>query len=201
MKPDILEFWRKAQLLHINPGGANEFPEGWDVRDELREIFGTRHVSDIGCGYGRLCTAFQPDHYAGYDLNPAAIETARHRYPEYRFSLMRHPFDFGPDDAALLYTVLLHVHDDDIETFIGQLCRNVNFIGVAEIMMRSWRGREAARHESAPPVFNREAAEYIAMFARHGFEVDDIVVAPYRRYPDTNMTFLVLGRALPAAEG
>ena len=61
MKRDILEFWRRAQLFHINQGVSEEFPEGWDVRDELREKIGDRRVSDIGCGYGRLCTAFRPD--------------------------------------------------------------------------------------------------------------------------------------------
>ena len=201
MKPDILEFWRKAQLFHMNPGGANDFPEGWDVREELREIFGSRHVSDIVCGYGRLCTAFRPDHYVGYDLNPAAIETARRRYPEYRFRLMRDPFDYGVNEAALLYTVLLHIHDVDIEAVVKQLCNSVSFIAVAEIMLRSWRDAGAARQKSAPSVFNRDVAEYVAMFAKHGFEVDDVAIAPYKRYPDTSMTFLVLGRAQPMEEG
>ncbi|MDH3288198.1 MAG: class I SAM-dependent methyltransferase [Betaproteobacteria bacterium] len=201
MKPQILEFWRQAQLFHINPGVANDFPEGWDVREELREIFGDRHVSDIGCGYGRLCTAFRPDHYAGYDLNPVAIETARHRYPEYRFTLMRDPSDYGTNDAALLYAVLLHIHDDDIEAVVKQLCDSVKFLVVAEIMLRSWRGSDATRQKQAPPVFNRDVAEYVAMFAKHGFDIDDVVIAPYKRYPDTDMTFLVLARGRSKEDG
>lgn len=194
MKPDILDFWRRAQLAHINPAITDEFPEGWDVREELRELFGNRQVTDIGCGYGRLCTAFQPDRYTGYDLNPAAIETARQRHPSYRFALMRDPLDYPAGDAALLYAVLVHVHDDDIEATVAPLCRRANFIVVAEIMQRSWRGEGMPRPKGAPPVFNRDVSEYVAMFAMQGFDVDDVVVAPYKRYPDTKMTFLALAR-------
>jgi SAM-dependent methyltransferase len=194
MKPEILEFWRHAQLFHINPGVNNEFPEGWDVREQLGEIFGDRHVSDVGCGYGRLCTAFRPDRYVGYDLNPAAVEAAQHQHPEYRFMLMQDPYDYAADDAALLYTVLLHVHDDDIEAVVKRLCDRVNFVVVAEIMLRSWRGSDALRPKEAPPVFNRNPEEYVAMFAKHGFDIDDVVIAPYKRYPDTHLTFLALAR-------
>jgi SAM-dependent methyltransferase len=194
VKPEILDFWRQAQLAHINPGLTEEFPEGWDVREELRELFGDRQVTDIGCGYGRLCTAFRPDRYSGYDLNPAAIETARQRHPDYRFTLMRDPLDYAASDAALLYAVLVHVHDDDIEATIAPLCRRANFVVVAEIMLRSWRGEGMPRPAGAPPVFNRDVAEYVAMFAVHGFDVDDMVVAPYKRYHDTKMTFLALAR-------
>ena len=192
MNPKIVEFWRQAQLFNINPGVSDDFPEGWDVREELHEIFGDRHVSDIGCGYGRLCTAFRSDRYVGYDLNPSAIETARNRYPEYGFRLMRDPLDYGTNDAALLYAVLLHIHDEDIQAVVKRLCESVKFMVVAEIMLRSARGSGAPRPMQAPPVFNRDVTEYIAMFAKHGFDVDDIVVAPYKRYADTNVTFLVL---------
>jgi len=201
MKPEILEFWRQAQLFHINPGVENDFPEGWDVREQLREIFGDRHVSDIGCGYGRLCTAFRPEQYVGYDLNPAAVEAAQHRHPDYRFNWMRDPFDYAPDDAALLYTVLLHIHDDDIEAAVKQICERVNFVAVAEIMLRSWRVSDVPRPTQAPPVFNRDPEEYVAMFAKHRFDVDDVVIAPYKRYPDTSLTFLVLGREHAMEEG
>ena len=201
MKPEILEFWRKAQLVHINPGVQDDFPEGWDVREELREICGDRHVSDVGCGYGRLCTAFHPDRYEGYDLNPTAIDAARRRNPAYRFTLMQHPLDYAVRDAALLYTVLLHIHDDDIEAAIAGLCERADFIVAAEIMLRTWRGEAALRPKEAPPVFNRDASEYVAMFKTHGFDVEDMVVAPYKRYKDTNITFLVLARKRAAREG
>jgi len=194
MKRDILEFWQQAQLFQINPGVTEEFPEGWDVRDELRQIFGDRHVSDIGCGYGRLCTAFRPDRYSGFDLNPAAVEAARRKYPDYRFTLMRDPLDYVVSEAALLYTVLLHIHDDDIELVIANLCKRAEFVVVAEIMLRMWRGQEISRPEKAPPVFNRDVPDYVALFAKCGFDVDDMIIAPYKRYPDTNITFLALAR-------
>jgi len=146
-------------------------------------------------------TAFRPDQYQGYDLNPAAIEAARLRNPEYRFTLMRDRLDYAAAEAALLYTVLLHIHDDDIEAVVSQLCERMSFIVVAEIMLRSWRGRHSPRQKQATPVFNRDLAEYVAMFTKRGFDVDDVVVAPYKRYPDTNMTFLVLGRTAATAGG
>lgn len=194
MKEDILAFWRRAQLFQINPGESEEFPEGWDVRVELREIFGDRYVSDIGCGYGRLCTAFRSDRYLGFDLNPAALEAAQRRNPDYRFSLMRDPLDYTVREAALLYTVLLHIHDDDIELVVANLCKRASFIVVAEVMLRSWRGQKDSRPDKAPPVFNRDASEYVAMFAANGFDVDDVLIAPYKRYPNTDMTFLAFTR-------
>jgi SAM-dependent methyltransferase len=200
MNRDILEFWRNAQLFQINPGVTEQFPEGWDVREELRAIFGERHVSDIGCGYGRLCTAFRPDRYAGYDLNPAAIAAARARHPEYRFELMRDESDYRVEEAALLYTVLLHVHDDDIEAAVERLCARASFVVVAEIMSRSWRESGRPRPKGAPPVFNRDAEEYVALFAKRGFQMHEVLVAPYRRYPDTSITLLALERAA-GAEG
>lgn len=200
MKQDILRFWQQAQLYHMNPGETDEFPEGWDVRGQLRELVGDRQVADIGCGYGRLCTAFAADRYLGFDVNPSAVETARHRHPEYHFTLMRDPLDYTVGDTALLYTVLLHIHDDDIEATVANLCDRASFIVIAEIMLRSWRGQDRSRPENAPPVFNRDASEYIAMFARRGFEVDDAIIAPYKRYQDTNITFLALARKQAASE-
>jgi len=55
---------------------------------------------------------------------------------------------------------------------------------VAEIMGRAWR------RPGDPPVFNREAQEYITLFGEHGFVLDDVITAPHRRYPGTNITFL-----------
>ena len=194
MNPAIRKFWENAALVHINPGGADDFPEGWDVRTELREIFGERDVAEIGCGYGRLCTSFPPHQYVGYDINPVSLREAQQRYPAYRFRLLRDDDDYEITNAALLYAVCLHIDDEDIEPFIARLCGKARFVVIAEIMGREWR------RSGNPPVFNRAAQEYLTMFQRHGFAVEDIVTAPYQRYPDTQITFLVFKQAGAAAQ-
>jgi SAM-dependent methyltransferase len=194
MNPDIRKFWQTADFRHINPAADTEFPEGWDVREELRESLGGRFVAEIGCGYGRLCTAFQPEQYAGYDLSPAAIAEAQRRFPDYRFAVMAGDDDFAASEAVLLYTVLLHVHDHDIEAFIERLTVKTGFVLVAEVMGRAWR------REGDPPVFNRERQEYIDLFARQGFVLDDIITAPYARYKNTQITFLTFNNNRPAHE-
>ena len=192
MNPDILKFWKNADFRYINPAyPAQEFPEGWDVREELREIMGQRRVAELGCGYGRLCTAFSPEQYTGYDISPAAIDAARLRFPDYRFQVMAGEDDFAASEAVLLYTVLLHVADEDIGPFIARLASKAAFVLVAEIMGRSWR------RSGNPPVFNREAQEYITLFAQHGFAVDDIITAPHHRYPGWSITFLALDATVP----
>src|SRR5687767_13928948 len=129
MNPDILKFWKNADFRYINPAyPAEEFPEGWDVREELRDVIGERPVAEIGCGYGRLCTAFRAEHYTGYDISPAAIDAARLRFPGYRFLAMADEDDFEATEAVLLYTVLLHVADEDIGAFIARLANKARFV-------------------------------------------------------------------------
>ncbi len=195
MNPEIRKFWQTADFRHINPAADTEFPEGWDVREELRDSLADRSVAEIGCGYGRLCAAFQAERYVGYDLSPTAIAEARRRFPAYRFTVMSEDNDFAPSEAVLLYTVLLHVDDNDIGPFIERLAAKTNFVLVAEIMGRAWR------RAGDPPVFNRERQEYVDMFARQGFALDDIVTAPYARYKNTQITFLAFTNQRPVQEG
>lgn len=172
------EFWKREGLQHITPAGK-ENPEGWDVRPFLREL-ARGSVLEIGCGPGRLCTAFDPDDYLGVDINPAAISKARTRHPEYQFEL----YEGQSADSALLYTVLLHVSDDDLPEFVAGI--NADRVIVAEIMGRQWR------RAGNPPVFNREPQEYIDAF--EGFECVDTYGKPYMHYQGTCITFLVFER-------
>ena len=188
MHSEIQKFWENADLVQINPGRDNDMPEGWDVRSELRELFGVREVTEIGCGYGRLCTSFPPEQYVGYDINPFALREAEQRYPGYRFRIMQSDDDYEVANAALLYAVCLHIHDDDIDAFIARLCRKARFVVLCEIMGREWR------RGGNPPVFNRAAQEYIDVFKAQGFVAEDIVIAPYQRYPGAKITFLVFSR-------
>jgi len=181
MNQQILEFWKSQGLANIVPNTGKEFPEGWDVRGHLRLLFKKRHVTDIGCGYGRLCTSFDAQDYLGLDINPAAIEEAKRRNPDYSFRTMQDDRDFGGNlDAALLYTVLLHVDDDDIEGFVGDICRRTAMLVIAEIMDRKWR------RPGNPPVFNRNADEYVSLLEKCNFVTTDEIALPY-----SDITFLV----------
>lgn len=174
------EFWKREGLRHITPAGK-ENPEGWDVRPFLREL-ARGSVLEIGCGYGRLCTAFEPDKYLGVDINPDAIVKARRRFPNYRFELL----DGQSADTALLYTVLLHVSDDDLQEFVYDI--NADRVIVAEIMGRHWR------RPGNPPVFNREPQEYVDAFASAGFQCVDTHGKSYAHYRGTCITFLIFER-------
>lgn len=174
------EFWKREGLRHITPAGK-ENPEGWDVWSFLGSL-ARGSVLEIGCGYGRLCKAFSPDEYLGTDVNEKALEKARERFPEYVFEA----YAGQSADTALLYTVLLHISDDDLSEFIEGI--NADRVIVAEVMGRKWR------RAGNPPVFNREPQEYIDAFAEYGFECVDTYGKPYAHYQGTCITFLVFER-------
>mgnify|MGYP001089471595 CR=1 FL=1 len=172
------KFWEREGLRHITPAGKDN-PEGWDVRSFLREL-ARGSVIEIGCGYGRLCTAFDPEDYIGTDINPAAVAKAMEIHPEHRFEM----FNGQSADTALLYTVALHISDDDLPGFIAGI--NADRVIVAEIMGREWR------RPGNPPVFNRDPEGYIEAFA--GFECKEIHAKPYEHYKGTDITFLAFER-------
>ncbi len=89
MRDDIYTFWKNNSLDNIKPPIGGEFPEGWDVIDFFRNLYTLEDYGEtveIGCGYGRICEAFDPDNYAGLDISPSAIEQAQfdhhHQDPE-----------------------------------------------------------------------------------------------------------------------
>ena len=169
---DTTEFWKKEAHLHIMPNTGQEFPEGWDVRLYLEELCYGKSITEIGCGIGRLSAAFQPEHYVGIDISPGVLEIAK--------SKNEHP----DAEVRLLYTVLLHIDDDCIDGLVENLCKNTERVIVAEIMGRQWR------RPGNPPVFNREADEYISIFEKCGFELAINTEKVYERYANTNITFL-----------
>lgn len=171
---EISSFWIKEGLDHIKPNGG-EFPEGFDVLKTLSELL-SGQVIEIGCGYGRLSPAF--DDYIGYDINPTAIEFAKTFFPDKEFRLYEGGDYTG--ESALLYTVLLHI--PDVEDLIKKI--KTKRVLVAEVMGRKWR------RSGNPPVFNREADEYIELFNRPLITRVDV---PYKWYRDTDITFLLFG--------
>lgn len=172
------EFWKREGLQHLTPSGKNN-PEGWDVWSFLGEL-ARGSVLEVGCGLGRLCEAFDPNQYLGADINESALVRAREKHPGYTFET----YHGQSADTALLYTVLLHISDDDLSGFVAGI--NADRVIVAEVMGREWR------RSGNPPVFNRDLEDYIEAFA--GFECVETYAKPYAHYKATDITFLVFER-------
>ncbi len=188
------EFWKNDQLANIIPQNADlgAFPEGWDVRpvlwEQLKEHI-KRSVLEIGCGYGRLCQAFPTDYYLGLDVNPQAIQTAEQTHPGYEFQTIGFCDEYPKTDAALLYTVLLHIDDETITPMLERICRSSDVILIAEIL-----GKERWRRTGNPPVFNRDFQDYIQLMMQQGYYLSSCIEKPYEHYPETNISFLKFQR-------
>lgn len=180
----VYEFWKNNSLKYIKPPRGGEFPEGWDVVDFFKN-FNYEDVVDIGCGYGRLCRAFDPDKYLGLDFSPDAIKTAKEANPEYKFSVITNEDEYPESRYKLLYTVLLHQSDEDIDEIIKKLCDTTDIIIVAEICGRKWR------RNGNPPVFNREVQEYEYLFAKHNKYIIEHYSIPYEAYKETRIEIMV----------
>ena len=194
---DYKKYWQTDNLRNIVAGTDTENPEGWDPVEVLREMLKTMDfetVLDFGCGYGRLCKAFQPKNYTGIDLNPQAIQEAQKRYPDYFFKEIEVDSEYDNVDIVLAYTVFLHLDDDTLGIILQRLrkaCNNYLIIG--EILGREWR------RPGDPPVFNRNHDDYISLLQRHGFQVIKEYKLPYKRYANspyfknknTDLSFLI----------
>jgi SAM-dependent methyltransferase len=167
--------WIERGLDNITPRGMAS-PEGWDVGAHLAGMVGDAYVLDYGCGVGRLSGHFPPLGYVGYDINPHALHRAREAHPAHKFT------DICPGAAGvvLLYTVALHLPDDELARVFASV--DAERWIIAEIMGRKWRSES-----SVPPAYNREASEYVQMFP--GWRVD-VQEAPYAYYPGAALTIL-----------
>ena len=175
---DTTEFWKEQGHKYIIPTVGGEFPEGWDVKSYLAKLCDGKLVTEIGCGIGRLSPAFPPEHYIGIDISPKVLEIAESKNKNYKYLLHNQGDSYPQADVRLVYTVLLHIDDDCIGDFIENLCEDTEIVVVAEIMARMWR------REGNPPVFNREADEYITLFEKCGFELESVADKVYERYAD-----------------
>lgn len=185
---DIYNFWKNNSLNNIKPNRGGEFPEGWNVVEFLRDLFEKENfgdVVDIGCGYGRLCKAFKPENYLGLDFSKDAIEAAKLSNPGYNFSVIDNITEYPKSNSKLLYTVLLHQNDEDINDIIKNLCDSTNIIVVAEICGRKWR------RAGNPPVFNRDIEEYKNLFAQQGKFILKHYSIPYGAYNNTKIEIMV----------
>lgn len=187
----ILNYWKNQELKHIIPPNDHDtFPEGFNVWNELKFLLPyNESICEVGCGYGRLSKAFPVDSYFGVDINPHAISEAQKRNPNYTFNTIE-PGQYPITKNKLIYTVLLHIPDSEIENTIKRLCETTEkHIVIAEVMGEDWR------RDGDPPVFNREISTYVDLFSKYGFVLKETKKKLYTRYKDApmkdkNMTFL-----------
>lgn len=172
------EYWRSgAGLSNITPQGK-QWPEGEGFGTFLVGLIGDASVLEFGCGVGRLAGLFAPERYTGIDICPEAIERAQSAHPAHRFTL---DGELPAADVTLLHTVLLHVPDGELGKLISRL--SSPRVLVSEILGRHWR------RSGDPPVFNREAEEYGAVFAP-SYRLVSTETRPYPHYRDTDLTVL-----------
>lgn len=188
MNKDIYNFWKNNSLKNIKPARGGQFPEGWNVIEFFNKLLTKEeygHIIDIGCGYGRLCEAFDHKNYLGLDFSKEATLEAKKLHPDYNFSVIDSTVKYPVSDTKLLYTVLLHQTDEDINDIIKNLCNTSDTVIVAEICGRKWR------RGGNPPVFNREKEEYIELFKNHGKYIEEQYSLPYEAYKNTNIEIMV----------
>ena len=167
------EFWQgNTDLRDITPSGER-FPEVGLFQALDRACCGS--VFEFGCGDGRLSPAFSCG-YVGFDINPAALAAARVANPAHRYVT-----EWEPADTWLAHTVLLHVPDDEIGALLMRTAPYKRVV-IGEVMGRKWR------RPGNPPVFNREAGEYVEMSGR---KLVESIAVPYPRYR-CDLTVLVL---------
>lgn len=182
---DYRDFWREHALENIKPNRGGEFPEGWDVRPLLKRLVGATSVVEIGCGYGRLCEAFDARRYYGVDVSWSAIDLARELHPQYKFWHVDLEMPFT--SYALFYNVLLHVPDEDLKAMLASVI--ADRVLVVEILGHKWR------RDGDPPVYNREHEEYAIAFAASGYAPAMRLDVPCLCYKDTMLTFMEFARA------
>lgn len=195
----LREFWVSDQLVNIKPESWGEFPEGFDPRKVLANLSqwaGTEDVTELGCGYGRLCQAFSPSNYQGFDINPSAISRATELFPKYRFGVIENPEDLPEGGILLAYTVFLHMPDDVLIPWLRAAQQRYRYIVVCELLGRDWRCTAGTT-----PVFNRDLVDYVELLSP--FTLMTAVSIPYQRYVNsefatrvksTDISFLVFVR-------
>ena len=184
----IINFWKEEGINYLIPAGGNRFPEGWNVLTYLSTLLNpTWPVIEVGCGDGRLAPAFPPKTYFGIDVNPEAIRAAREANPAHRFAVYQHGETMPYSPYKLLYTVLLHIHDDAIQDMVSLLTESSEAVLVAEIL-----GRQYRRKVGKPPVFNRDGTDYDKLFGACGWRRRFESSASYGRYNNNvEITFLL----------
>jgi len=187
---DVKVFWENDKFNNIIPRGYGDFPEGFDPRDELKKIVDKLDYSSIvelGCGYGRLCKAFDTDKYIGVDISDYAIDEARLRNPDYKFRRYSHPKAM----IYLAYTVFLHLTDEQVLNELSLI--NCDYLLLCEILGSEW----ANLGKGVVPTYNRDLKHYNEMMLKENFKLLEKIDRPYHRYikkfpnRNTDISFLL----------
>jgi len=173
----LATFWENAGLDYIIPNTGTEFPEGFNLIEVLRQFISPQmSVVEVGCGYGRLCPAFAPDKYQGFDINPAAIAHGQNQFPSYNLNLIKPWGPLPKSDVKLAYCTAFHIPDNELARFLSLISSSSDTVLIAELMDRRWR------REGNPPIFNREPEEYVTGMLAENFYLTNILKLPYQRY-------------------
>ncbi len=194
---DRENFWQTDGLQHIHPQGFGEFPEGFDLVSEVKEIVKEiphTRVVDFGCGYGRLCESFETEKYLGVDINPQAIEEAKSKFSQYKFEIAEKGIKGA--DLFFAYTVFLHLNDSEVDEVLRNM--RCKWLVVGEILGKEWR------RDGLPPVFNRNLEDYVKLMRSHDLILHRHTKKPYMRYAsspwyqgkNTDVSFLVFKKCL-----
>lgn len=172
-------------------GRTGEFPErpGFDPLRMLLSIIKGRPVCEIGCGYGRLSSAFEDDKYIGVDCNKEAIERAKRKLPTYSFHVIDE-YRYPPTMAKFAYTVAMHVPDDEYPLMIEAMCKSTgDQIVIAEILGSHLRKDLTRKKDGVShATFGRDQLQHENEFMKHGWS---LVTYHQKPYPGKgNFTFL-----------
>src|SRR5665811_222221 len=197
--------WTLHGINNIKPNSMRykEYPEGWDVPGELRRILGPfvgDRVLEIGCGYGRVAPAFDPDKYIGVDINPNALEKAKQLLPAYDFREIGYVGDYPEANMVLAYTVFLHIPDTELANIISAVGRS-EYIVVAECLGETPKDSNTtntyAPESEFHPVYTRLQRHYDVLMASSGFCLYERIVKPYRYYAGADLDILIYKRSPP----
>jgi SAM-dependent methyltransferase len=188
------DFWQgKDGIRNVIPraGRSGEYPErpSFDPLKVLPDIIKGRPVCEIGCGYGRLCSAFEPNKYVGCDINVEAIHMASEDYPDYSFHIINE-YRYPPSMAKFAYTVAMHIPDDEYPLMVKAMCESTgDQIVIAEILGSHLRKEMTIKKEGVShATYGRSKELHVAEFGKWGWS---LVTWHERPYPGKGtFTFL-----------
>jgi len=179
---ELTQFSIDDELRNIQPPGDNL--AGFDEFGFLAEVYRfceATTVLDLGCGWGRLASAFPADRYFGVDINPAAVSRASALDPDRRFEHVAFEDPLPERDLCFASSVLLHVDDHNVLDLADRMTRSFRKLLIVEIMVR--RIREQIGHQV--PAYCRDRRDYEQLFK--SFEVRFEIRKSYEWYKDQGL--------------
>jgi len=160
-KQQVIAKWSGEKGKRLVYPGSVVWPDD-DCVSLIRKMCGSGSICEVGCGTGRVASAFQPQQYVGVDINETAIQKAKEDLPSHSFRVIDWDDDLPEADVYLFYTVLLHCPDEELSAVIGRCLRGKRVV-VFESMSHKLRqiGNE----------FQRDLEQYEVAFLIHGWRL------------------------------